>query len=225
MQSCLCGVSISSANYHLSWPQRHRIPIIRTAKNLHSKSPYKPLIISNSLKTSFNSHKDFHFREENFKNPENGEEEEENQFGVSYRLPIVVRNSSSVLRYFWDRNQLKLVALDGNSFSLWDFCSDFDDGFRKLVRICASALRNFFLPREVSPNYLEYVKWKFLHRVSSSALQVLATQAMFRAIGIGFSRSLPSAAALNWVLKDGLGRLSRCIYTASLASAFDTNLK
>jgi len=48
---------------------------------------------------------------------------------------------------------------------------------------------------------------------------------MFRAIGIGYSHSLPSAAALNWVLKDGLGRLSRCIYTASLASAFDTNLK
>lgn len=50
-------------------------------------------------------------------------------------------------------------------------------------------------------------------------------QAMFRAIGIGYSHSLPSAAALNWVLKEGLGRLSRCIYTASLASAFDTNLK
>lgn len=48
---------------------------------------------------------------------------------------------------------------------------------------------------------------------------------MFRAIGVGYSRSLPSAAALNWVLKDGLGRLSRCIYTASFASAFDTNLK
>ncbi|KAJ9170779.1 hypothetical protein P3X46_018859 [Hevea brasiliensis] len=48
---------------------------------------------------------------------------------------------------------------------------------------------------------------------------------MFRALGIGYSRSLPSAAALNWVLKDGLGRLSRCIYTASLASAFDINLK
>lgn len=45
------------------------------------------------------------------------------------------------------------------------------------------------------------------------------------AIGVGYSSSLPSAAALNWVLKDGLGRLSRCIYTASLASAFDTNLK
>lgn len=50
-------------------------------------------------------------------------------------------------------------------------------------------------------------------------------QAMFRAVGIGHSHSLPAAAALNWVMKDGLGRLCRCIYTASLASAFDTNLK
>lgn len=48
---------------------------------------------------------------------------------------------------------------------------------------------------------------------------------MFRAIGIGQSRSLASSAAFNWILKDGLGRLCRCIYTASLASAFDTNLK
>ncbi|KAE8655999.1 Protein root UVB sensitive 4 [Hibiscus syriacus] len=89
---------------------------------------------------------------------------------------------------------------------------------------------DLFIPKQASVNYIGYVKWKFLHRVFSSALQVLATQcgekqAMFRAIGIGYSRSLTSAAALNWVLKDGLGRLSRCIYTASLASAFDTNLK
>ncbi|CAA6657753.1 unnamed protein product [Spirodela intermedia] len=70
-----------------------------------------------------------------------------------------------------------------------------------------------------------YLRWKFLHRLFSSSLQVLATQAMFRAIGIGSSQALSSAAALNWLLKDGLGRLSRCIYTASLGSTFDTNLK
>ncbi|KAM3711737.1 hypothetical protein ACB098_01G131900 [Castanea mollissima] len=92
-------------------------------------------------------------------------------------------------------------------------------------RLCSSAVRDFFIPKQVSGNYMDYVKWKLLHRVFSSALQVLATQAMLRAIGIGYSRSLPSAAALNWVLKDGLGRLSRCIYTAGLASVFDTNLK
>ncbi|XP_054824695.1 protein root UVB sensitive 4 isoform X2 [Prosopis cineraria] len=84
---------------------------------------------------------------------------------------------------------------------------------------------DFLIPQQVADSYMDYVKWKFLHRVFSSALQVLATQAMFKAIGVGHSYSLPSSAALNWVLKDGIGRLSRCIYTASLASAFDTNLK
>ncbi|KFK32734.1 hypothetical protein AALP_AA6G282000 [Arabis alpina] len=98
-------------------------------------------------------------------------------------------------------------------------------GFLKLIRVSSSAAKDFFIPKQVNDNYISYVKWKFLHRVFSSALQVLATQAMFRAIGIGQSRSLASSAAFNWILKDGLGRLSRCIYTASLASAFDTNLK
>ena len=56
-------------------------------------------------------------------------------------------------------------------------------------------------------------------------LVILWNQAMFRAIGVGHAQSLSSAAAMNWVLKDGLGRLSRCIYTACVGSAFDTNLK
>ncbi|KAF3974896.1 hypothetical protein CMV_001810 [Castanea mollissima] len=138
------------------------------------------------------------------------------------RLPVVIWRSGSVSRYFWDGNRLQLVCVDGGVSSL---SFDFDDGFRKMFRLCSSAVRDFFIPKQVSGNYMDYVKWKLLHRVFSSALQVLATQAMLRAIGIGYSRSLPSAAALNWVLKDGLGRLSRCIYTAGLASVFDTNLK
>ncbi|KAL5057530.1 hypothetical protein RYX36_029134 [Vicia faba] len=132
------------------------------------------------------------------------------------RLPFVVRSSTKVTRFFWNGACLEMVVVDGGSGSSGE------DG---LVRVVGSVVRDFFIPRDVTENYMEYVKWKLIHRVFSSALQVLATQAMFTAIGVGYSSSLPSAAALNWVLKDGLGRLSRCIYTASLASAFDTNLK
>lgn len=138
-------------------------------------------------------------------------------------LPVVIRRSGRVSRYFWNGNCLELVGVDGDTSS---FSLDLsDDCFRELFRMSRSVVRDFFIPKQVNDNYVNYVKWKFLHRVFSSALQVIATQAMFRAIGIGYSRSLPSAAALNWVLKDGVGRLSRCIYTATLASAFDTNLK
>ncbi|XP_027352530.1 protein root UVB sensitive 4 [Abrus precatorius] len=135
------------------------------------------------------------------------------------RLPFVVKSSTKVSRFFWNGNCLQIVSVDGAAASSEVGLDD------RLLRLCGSFVRDFFIPRQVTGNYVDYVKWKLLHRVFSSALQVLATQAMFMAIGIGYSSSLPSAAALNWVLKDGLGRLSRCIYTASLASAFDTNLK
>ncbi|XP_052197502.1 protein root UVB sensitive 4 isoform X2 [Diospyros lotus] len=180
-----------------------------------SRTSLKPSTLSNSFKTSFYCE----LEDEWIEKPD------EHEPASPAPLPVVIRRSGSVSRYHWDGGELKLVSVDGNSLSLSSFCLDFEDGFRRLFRLCSSGVRNFFLPREVTWNYLEYVKWKFFHRVFSSALQVLATQAMFRAIGIGYSHSLPSAAALNWVLKDGLGRLSRCIYTASLASAFDTNLK
>ncbi|KAL5704992.1 Protein root UVB sensitive 4 [Ranunculus cassubicifolius] len=142
----------------------------------------------------------------------------------SFHLPIKIKNQDSgkVSQYFWDGIQLSLVPLDdGDGVNLFSL----DDGFGKLYKGCRNGVRNFLLPNKVQENYVQYVKWKFFHRVFSSALQVLATQAMFRAMGVGFSRSLPSAAALNWVLKDGLGKLSRCIYSACLASAFDSKLK
>ncbi|XP_060191695.1 protein root UVB sensitive 4 isoform X2 [Lycium barbarum] len=208
---------------------------LKTCQRLINKQIYFPVCSSwipdkpNKLKTSLNS--PGVSNSHSLKTSLNFEEEKklnnnpEATPTVPFYLPVLIYHSDSRFRYIWDGNDLKLVSLDGNAFSLSDFCCNFEDTVQKLVKICNLGIRNFFLPREVSHNYLEYVKWKFVHRVSSSALQVLATQAMLRAIGIGNSRSLPSAAALNWVLKDGLGRLSRCIYTASLASSFDTNLK
>nr|GMD92273.1 protein root UVB sensitive 4 [Ipomoea batatas] len=196
-------------------PQKTHILTHKLSFLSNSTTSLKPFTAANSLKTPVNFGCCF------------GEEED---FNLDYpfapsRLPVIIRQPSGISQYCWDGNELKLVSLDGKSLTLSDFCLNFEQGFQRLVCVYGSAVRNFFLPKEVSENYLEYVKWKFVHRVFSSALQVLATQAMFRAIGVGYSRSLPSAAALNWVLKDGLGRLCRCIYTATLASAFDTNLK
>ncbi|GMY24712.1 protein root UVB sensitive 4 [Fagus crenata] len=63
--------------------------------------------------------------------------------------------------------RLQLVRVDGGASS---FSFDFDDGFRKMFRLCGLAFRDFFIPKQVSGNYMDYVKWKFLHRVFSSAL-------------------------------------------------------
>ncbi|XP_010263808.1 PREDICTED: protein root UVB sensitive 4 isoform X2 [Nelumbo nucifera] len=200
-------ITSDSTRLHLPWTTQRPHFMVQSPKFRQRKLPQRHLLLSNSLKTSYG------YEFEGI-----GREEEP---ATALRLPVVVRRSGRASRYFWDGTHLRLVYLDGGASN----CLTLDNGFRKFFQFCSLAIRDFFIPHQVHGHYIDYVKWKFLHRVFSSALQVLGTQAMFRAIGVGYSRSLPSAAALNWVLKDGLGRLSRCIYTASLASAFDTNLK
>lgn len=86
------------------------------------------------------------------------------------QLPVVIQWSGTVSRYFWDGDNLQIVGVDGGVSGV-SF-----DWFRKICRIFSFSVRDFFIPKKVSQNYMEYVKWKFLHRVFSSALQVLATQ-------------------------------------------------
>lgn len=117
----------------------------------------------NSLKTSIQ----FEFEGEKFK--------KEPSPTSPTPLPVIIHHSDGVSRYFWDGNDLKLVSVDGNRFC-FDSFDDIEDGFRRLFRSCRLGVRNFLFPRKINENYLEYVKWKFLHRVFSSALQVLATQ-------------------------------------------------
>lgn len=90
-------------------------------------------------------------------------------------LPFVVKGPTKVSRYLWDGSCLQLVTVDGASASSSDV--DFDNGFS---RLCGSVVRDFFIPRHVKGDYMDYVKWKLLHRVFSSALQVLATQVFCR---------------------------------------------
>jgi len=87
----------------------------------------------------------------------------------------VIKNDGKVYRYFWDGgSSLGLVCVDNEDPPM---CfHGFDDGARRLIRVCGEGVRDFFIPKLVSENYIDYVKWKLLHRVFSSALQVLATQ-------------------------------------------------
>lgn len=56
-------------------------------------------------------------------------------------------------------------------------------------------------------------------------LSIFATQSLLAAVGVGAQRSLPAAAAINWVLKDGLGRLGRLGVATRFGQSFDADLK
>ncbi|KAJ1995369.1 hypothetical protein GGI25_004306 [Coemansia spiralis] len=76
----------------------------------------------------------------------------------------------------------------------------------------------------MSPEYLSYAKWQFVHNVLGAASGVLATQTMLYAMGLG-AGVLPLSAAINWVIKDGFGQLGGVIYATMVGQKFDSDPK
>ena len=85
--------------------------------------------------------------------------------------------------------------------------------------------RQTFVPENVSSDYWAYARWRFLQRISAAVLSVYSTECMLRAVGVGAKRSLPTAAAFNWLLKDGIGKLGKLGIVAKLGSQYDLELK
>ncbi|EEF42558.1 conserved hypothetical protein [Ricinus communis] len=78
-------------------------------------------------------------------------------------------------------------------------------------------------PHSVTSDYLDYSLWRGVQGVASQISGVLATQALLYAIGLG-KGAIPTAAAINWVLKDGIGYLSK-IVLSKYGRHFDVNPK
>ncbi len=76
-----------------------------------------------------------------------------------------------------------------------------------------------------SVDYWEYVKWRGWHRLFSSMVSIFSTQSLLLAVGVGAKKTLPAAAGINWVLKDGLGRLGRLTVATRFGESFDSDLK
>ncbi|XP_050230870.1 protein root UVB sensitive 1, chloroplastic [Mercurialis annua] len=78
-------------------------------------------------------------------------------------------------------------------------------------------------PLSVTSDYLDYSLWRAVQGIASQISGVLATQALLYAVGLG-KGAIPTAAAINWVLKDGIGYLSK-IFLSKYGRHFDVNPK
>ncbi|XP_047064486.1 protein root UVB sensitive 1, chloroplastic-like [Lolium rigidum] len=107
----------------------------------------------------------------------------------------------------------ELTALQRQLERSWRRCTDFalqlllPDGY----------------PHSVSSDYMQYSLWRGVQGVASQISGVLSTQALLYAVGLG-KGAIPTAAAVNWVLKDGLGYLSK-ILLSKFGRHFDVNPK
>ncbi|XP_078181827.1 protein root UVB sensitive 6-like [Carex rostrata] len=91
-----------------------------------------------------------------------------------------------------------------------------------------SFIRSFVVPEgfpdSVTPSFVPYMSWRALKHFFGGAMGVLTTQTLLRSVGVCQNRSASGAVAINWILKDGAGRLGKMIF-ARQGRKFDYDLK
>ncbi|EGC32940.1 hypothetical protein DICPUDRAFT_155062 [Dictyostelium purpureum] len=90
--------------------------------------------------------------------------------------------------------------------------------------------KSYFLPKgypnSVSPDYIHYYKWLFCQNVVGSVTYVLSTHALLTTVvGMSVASALPFAAAISWVLKDGLGAFALVFFANKFSTLLDFDLK
>ncbi|KAL2609109.1 hypothetical protein R1flu_027682 [Riccia fluitans] len=79
-------------------------------------------------------------------------------------------------------------------------------------------------PVSVSPAYTPYMQWRAVQYFFGGAMSVFTTRSLLHALGVSRKGSASGAVAVNWVLKDGAGRIGRMIF-ARHGKKFDCHLK
>lgn len=95
-------------------------------------------------------------------------------------------------------------------------------------RVRHAAQTTFFpagYPQSVSHNYVAYVGWQGVQHMTSAANGSLASAFMLYAAGMGSASALPTAGAVNWVLKDGVGQIGTMVFARWMSRDFDSSAR
>ncbi|XP_062177546.1 protein root UVB sensitive 6 [Alnus glutinosa] len=91
-----------------------------------------------------------------------------------------------------------------------------------------SFVRSYVLPEgfpdSVTSSYVPYMTWRALKHFFGGAMGVFTTQTLLSSVGVSKNRVAPGAVAINWILKDGAGRVGKMIF-ARQGKKFDYDLK
>ncbi|KAK9286852.1 hypothetical protein L1049_015258 [Liquidambar formosana] len=91
-----------------------------------------------------------------------------------------------------------------------------------------SFIRSYVVPEgfpdTVSPSYVPYMSWRALKHFFGGAMGVFTTQTLLNSVGVSRNRAMPGAVAINWILKDGAGRVGKMLFSRQ-GKKFDYDLK
>ncbi|XAR49294.1 hypothetical protein NMG60_11032450 [Bertholletia excelsa] len=91
-----------------------------------------------------------------------------------------------------------------------------------------SFIRSYVVPEgfpdSVIPSYVPYMTCRAFKHFFGGAMGVFTTQTLLSSVGVSRNRTAPGAVAINWILKDGAGRLGKMLYSRQ-GKKFDYDLK
>lgn len=100
-------------------------------------------------------------------------------------------------------------------------------GMSSLHKECARQIIVTFFPSgypsSVAPGYAHFAGWQALHHAASAANGVIASTFLLYGVGLSAGEAIPTAGALNWVLKDGIGQAGTLLFGRFMAQNFDVN--
>ncbi|ERM99776.1 protein root UVB sensitive 6 [Amborella trichopoda] len=79
-------------------------------------------------------------------------------------------------------------------------------------------------PDSVAPAYVPYMTWRALKHFFGGAMGVFTTRSLLHSVGVSGNGATSAAVAVNWVLKDGAGRVGKMLF-ARQGKKFDYDLK
>ncbi|KAK2512277.1 hypothetical protein Q9966_016433 [Columba livia] len=80
-------------------------------------------------------------------------------------------------------------------------------------------------PESVSSDYLGYQLWDALQALCSSLAGAVAARSVLQAVGVGDTNASVTGAALGWLLRDGVGMVTRISFTWWQGSRLDCEAK
>lgn len=150
------------------------------------------------------------------------------EINVRYKSRSLLRYDPTLDRYvLFDEHPREH---ESSSYSLLSGSISFQKATSRLNRRLVPFLKSSYLPEGVSHNYFSFMKWRILQRFISANLHVLTTQSLLLGLGLKSSMknraaALGVSAAVNWVLKDALGKISRMIWASRMGRKFDSDAK
>ncbi|CBI29631.3 hypothetical protein AAG906_014822 [Vitis piasezkii] len=153
------------------------------------------------------------------------------------------RNLGIVDEQFVDAS-LRLICCEEINGRRWNYVVDNEGGNGQgrngsLRAVCSqtpqapvdelmSFIRSYVVPEgfpdSVTPSYVPYMSWRALKHFFGGAMGVFTTQTLLNSVGVSRNRSAPGAVAINWILKDGAGRVGKMLF-ARQGKKFDYDLK